>query len=242
MPWLWLVIYVAFVGQRLGGQFFGGYLSGFIGAVAMTPVAYWIQRRRGAPPALVTFLPAFWLLVPGSLGLIGLTQLVAENRQAALQTVGDMTFAIVAIALGVMVGVTLVQPLGKPIGQVPLRTEQALGKIIGKAMVAVKNTGEAARSERDRATSNVGRSSRIQPPTTRAATSGMSTSAEPGGGSELLVEGVGAVGGHHRDAGAAGGAAAVGAAVERDRGGGHRGSRPPARSLPRVTKGRMQRS
>jgi len=151
LPWLWLVFYVAFIGQRLGGEIFGGHLSGFVGAVAMTPVAYWIQRRRGAPPALVTFLPAFWLLVPGSLGLIGLTQLVAENSQAALQSAGDMTFSIVAIALGVMVGVTLIQPLGEPIGRMPLRIEQALGKVIGQALVAIKNTSEAARCERDRA-------------------------------------------------------------------------------------------
>ncbi len=149
--WLWLVLYVAYGGQQLGGEFLGGYLSGFVGAVAMTPVAYWIQGRRGAPPALVTFLPAFWLLVPGSLGLIGLTQLVAEKGQAGLQTVGDMTFAIVAIALGVMVGVALVRPLGRPIGQVPLRTERALGRVIGKATIAVRNTGEAMHSEIDRA-------------------------------------------------------------------------------------------
>ena len=33
----------------------------------------------------------------------------------------------------------------------PLRTERALGKVIGKVLVAIKNTSEAARSERDRA-------------------------------------------------------------------------------------------
>jgi uncharacterized membrane protein YjjB (DUF3815 family) len=155
LAWLWLVLYVAFVGQQLGGQVLGGYLSGFVGAVAMTPVAFWIQRRRGAPPALVTFLPGFWLLVPGSLGLVGMTQLVADNGQAGLQTVGDMTSAIIAVALGVMVGVALIQPLGKPVGQLPVRTERALGRVIGKAMIAVRNTREAARSELDRTNKKV---------------------------------------------------------------------------------------
>jgi uncharacterized membrane protein YjjP (DUF1212 family) len=155
LPWLWLVLYVAWIGQQIGGEFLGGYLSGFAGAVAMTPVAFWIQRRPGAPPALVTFLPGFWLLVPGSLGLVGLTQLVAEDGQAGLQTVGDMTFAIVAIALGVMVGVTIVQPLGNPLSRLPIRIERALGHLIGKVMVAVKNTGEAVQSELDKANKHV---------------------------------------------------------------------------------------
>lgn len=57
LPWLLLVLYVAFAGQQLGGQILGGYLSGFVGAVAMTPVAHWIQQRPGAPPAQVSFLP-----------------------------------------------------------------------------------------------------------------------------------------------------------------------------------------
>jgi uncharacterized membrane protein YjjP (DUF1212 family) len=151
LPWLCVVLYVAWIGQQIGAEFVGGYLSGFVGAVAMTPVAYWIERRPGAPPALVTFLPGFWLLVPGSLGLVGLTQLVAENGQAGMKSFGDMTFSIVAIALGVMVGAALVRPLGDPLGQLPLQTERALGHAIGKAMVAVKNTSEAARSELDRA-------------------------------------------------------------------------------------------
>ena len=156
LPWLLVVVYVAFVGQQVGNQLVGGYLSGFIGAVAMTPVAYWIQGRPGAPPAQVTFLPGFWLLVPGSLGLIGLTQFAADNRQSGLETVGDMTLAIVAVALGVMVGVALVQPIGTHLGTLPNWTERAVGRLIGKTMVVVQNTRDAARSERDRARTQPG--------------------------------------------------------------------------------------
>lgn len=86
------------------------------------------------------------------MGLIGLTQLAADNGQAGLQTVGDMTLAIVAVALGVMVGTAFAQPFGKSFGELPTRTERALGHIIGKAMIAVKNTSEAAMSEIDRST------------------------------------------------------------------------------------------
>ena len=73
LGWLCLVLYVAWIGQYLGDLAFGGYLSGFVGAIVMTPVAYLVEQRPSGPPALVSFLPAFWLLVPGALGLIGVT-------------------------------------------------------------------------------------------------------------------------------------------------------------------------
>jgi uncharacterized membrane protein YjjB (DUF3815 family) len=65
LGWLCLVLVAASVGQYLGDLALGGYLSGFVGAIVMTPVAYLVERRPSGPPALVSFLPAFWLLVPG---------------------------------------------------------------------------------------------------------------------------------------------------------------------------------
>lgn len=156
LPWLLVVLYVAFAGQQLGNYAVGGYLSGFVGAVAMTPVAYWIQGRPGAPPAQVTFLPGFWLLVPGSLGLIGLTQFAADNRSSALETVGNMTMAIVAVALGVMVGASLVRPIGQQLGKLPDSAEQTLGHLIGKAIVMFRKTSDAARSEIDGSSKGAG--------------------------------------------------------------------------------------
>ena len=44
----------------------------------MTPVALAIARLPGGPPSQVTFLPAFWLLVPGALGLIGVATIVGD--------------------------------------------------------------------------------------------------------------------------------------------------------------------
>lgn len=111
LPWLLLVLLVAWLGQQAGGLLLGGYLSGFVGAVAMTPVAYAIQRWQSAPPAMVSILPAYWMLVPGALGLIELTEIVGENRQASLADSGTMVFTLVAIALGVTVGQSLQGPL-----------------------------------------------------------------------------------------------------------------------------------
>jgi uncharacterized membrane protein YjjB (DUF3815 family) len=69
------VLYAAWGGQVLGNAIFGIYMSAFVGAFVMTPVAYWIARFPSAMPQYASFLPGFWLLVPGALGLIGLTDL-----------------------------------------------------------------------------------------------------------------------------------------------------------------------
>jgi uncharacterized membrane protein YjjP (DUF1212 family) len=113
LPWLLLVLLVAWVGQQSSSLLLGGYLSGFVGALAMTPVAYAIQRWPSAPPAMVSILPAYWMLVPGALGLIELTEIVGDNRQATLADSGTMVFTLVAIALGVTVGEAVRQPLGR---------------------------------------------------------------------------------------------------------------------------------
>ena len=68
LGWLCLVLYVGWIGQYVGSELFGAYLSGFFGALVMTPVAYLVSRRPTGPPALVSFLPAFWLLVPAPSG------------------------------------------------------------------------------------------------------------------------------------------------------------------------------
>ena len=77
--WLLVVLYSAWIGQFLGSEALGAYVGGLVGALVMTPVAYAVERRPSGPPALVSFLPAFWLLVPGALGLIGITEYVADN-------------------------------------------------------------------------------------------------------------------------------------------------------------------
>lgn len=104
--WIVLVLFAAYAGQLLGHVWFGGVISAFFGAVAMTPVAILAARRSTGPPTLVSFLPAFWLLVPGALGLIGVTKYLGDERvygAASLVTAGA---TMVAIALGVLLGLT----------------------------------------------------------------------------------------------------------------------------------------
>jgi uncharacterized membrane protein YjjP (DUF1212 family) len=102
--WILLVLAVAYAGQTVGAALFGAQLSGFFGALAMAPLVLWIDSRPNGPPSMVTFLPAFWLLVPGALGLIGVTQLASDASDLGYEDLGTTVTSIVAIALGVLIG------------------------------------------------------------------------------------------------------------------------------------------
>lgn len=104
---LLVVLGAAWTGQVVGSWLFGGWVSGFVGAVVMTLVAYLVARLPSAMPVYATFLPGFWLLVPGSLGLIGLTTIVAGAETAASGDILAIVGSIAAVALGVLVGVEL---------------------------------------------------------------------------------------------------------------------------------------
>jgi uncharacterized membrane protein YjjP (DUF1212 family) len=103
---LTLVLLVAYSAQLLGALVVGNVFSGFFGAFALTVVAYLVQSVRGAPPAVVCFLPAFWLLVPGATGLIQLTQ-GATGVDFDASSIPNVIGSIVAIALGVLTGTAL---------------------------------------------------------------------------------------------------------------------------------------
>jgi uncharacterized membrane protein YjjB (DUF3815 family) len=105
-PWLLLVTLVAFGAQRAASLVFGSGISGFFGALVAMPVAYLIQTAFRGPPAAVTFLPTFWLLVPGSLGLLSVTRMLTD-RVEGIDGLITAVFAIASIALGTLVGATL---------------------------------------------------------------------------------------------------------------------------------------
>ena len=107
LPWLMVVLLTAWLGQVVGERLVGGAVSGFFGALVMTPVALAIARMPGGPPSQVTFLPAFWLLVPGALGLIGVTEIVGDPATATLEDLVEPIGSIVSVALGVLAGVSL---------------------------------------------------------------------------------------------------------------------------------------
>jgi uncharacterized membrane protein YjjP (DUF1212 family) len=104
-PSLLVVLYAAWTGQVIGNELFGGYASGFVGGVVMTLVAYLLARLPSTMPVYAMFLPGFWLLVPGSLGLIGLTTILATPEAASSDDIFAVVGSIAAVALGVLCGV-----------------------------------------------------------------------------------------------------------------------------------------
>jgi uncharacterized membrane protein YjjB (DUF3815 family) len=129
LPWMLLVLYVAFAGQAIGDALFGGQISGFFGAVAMTPVVLWVERLPSGPPKLVTFLPAFWLLVPGAVGLIGVTQIVGAGFDVTARGLSDLLITIISISLGVLIGAAACRAANTGLRRLPMersaRTRQA---------------------------------------------------------------------------------------------------------------------
>jgi uncharacterized membrane protein YjjB (DUF3815 family) len=105
-----LVLLAAFGAQALGQQLYGAQLGGFLGGAAASLCAAVVELVRPQLPRLVLFLPAFWMLVPGSLGLLSVTELALGPTGA-----GSAGFGVVqlvgAIALGLLVGSVLARSL-----------------------------------------------------------------------------------------------------------------------------------
>jgi uncharacterized membrane protein YjjP (DUF1212 family) len=107
LPWLLVVLFTAWLGQSAGEHLLGANGSGFVGAFLMTPVAIAVSRLPGGPPAQVTFLPAFWLLAPGAIGLIGVAESFADPAGSGLESLVPPLASILAITLGVLCGTSV---------------------------------------------------------------------------------------------------------------------------------------
>ncbi|GAA1854853.1 threonine/serine exporter ThrE family protein [Microlunatus capsulatus] len=108
LPFIALTLVLAFAAQSLGQALSGPVLGSFAGALAASLGASAVEAVKPRLPRLVVFLPSFWLLVPGSLGLLSTTQLAVDpdgSAEAALGVLGVVT----AIALGLLVGAAVAQ-------------------------------------------------------------------------------------------------------------------------------------
>jgi uncharacterized membrane protein YjjP (DUF1212 family) len=112
--WTLLVLLLTFAAQQLTADLFGKEISGFFGTLVATPLGYLIQKRFKGPPSMVTFLPSFWLLVPGALGLLTVKRLLSDPGR--LDGLMSVAFALTSIALGTLVGASLYKALAESFG------------------------------------------------------------------------------------------------------------------------------
>jgi uncharacterized membrane protein YjjP (DUF1212 family) len=104
LPWMVLMLYVAYGGQWVGNELLGSYASGFGGGLTLILFALAISHRPSTPPTMSLVVPGFWLLVPGSLGFMGITQLLGTHSSAVFTAT---LISMMSIAIGVQTGLLL---------------------------------------------------------------------------------------------------------------------------------------
>jgi uncharacterized membrane protein YjjB (DUF3815 family) len=77
---------------------------GALGAGVALPVVARFVSRRGNIPAQVTFLPAFWMIVPGAAGLAAVSHLITGRHPDIAADIVTTVTATVALALGILIG------------------------------------------------------------------------------------------------------------------------------------------
>lgn len=106
-PWVLTVLALTGATQLVVQGVFGQVWPGAFAGAAVASVAAWsIAAVRRDLPRMVLFLPSFWLLVPGSVGLVTVAQLGLEPELSA-PTATLAVSVILAISLGLVVGTTL---------------------------------------------------------------------------------------------------------------------------------------
>jgi uncharacterized membrane protein YjjP (DUF1212 family) len=108
LPFLWIALFGSYAAQAVGALLIGASLSGFVGGLAIVPLTQLLARFPRSPPAAVMLLPAFWLLLPGALGLRGVSQLAVGLGAGDVVVTGISLFAV---ALGVLVGTSVTRDI-----------------------------------------------------------------------------------------------------------------------------------
>lgn len=82
-----------------------------VAAATMLVLARIVERRFRQLPAIVTFRPAFWLLVPGSMGLAALTGIAGADGTPPQTLAATVVATVFAISIGVQLGAVISEAL-----------------------------------------------------------------------------------------------------------------------------------
>jgi uncharacterized membrane protein YjjP (DUF1212 family) len=131
LPWITVVLILAFAAQGFGQNVSGAVLGSFLGAVAASLGSSLVEAVRPNLPRLVVFLPAFWLLVPGSLGLLSTTALITNPVGGGANAL-EVATVVCAIAAGLLVGEAVARSIGGALRRLrrgyPLRGRRGPGR------------------------------------------------------------------------------------------------------------------
>ncbi|MFE1546424.1 threonine/serine exporter ThrE family protein [Streptomyces sp. NPDC058718] len=90
--------------QSVASEFAGATFGAFAAGMLLPPMAKWIARHSRTPDQVV-FLPCFWLLVPGAVGLTSISEIiVAGDTGGGLDSMVSLVITVASIAMGVLVG------------------------------------------------------------------------------------------------------------------------------------------
>ncbi|MCC9311487.1 threonine/serine exporter family protein [Kitasatospora sp. RB6PN24] len=101
IPWIVAVIAVSATAQVMVGSTHGAAVGGLAGAVTAAAAATVVHWLPGGPLWRVLYLPAFWIVVPGSFGLLNTAQIEVGN---GLQSVLAAVSAVFGVSIGTLVG------------------------------------------------------------------------------------------------------------------------------------------
>lgn len=107
--WILLAGVLGLEGGEAGRYLLGQQLGPFVGGFAVGLGGNLLSRLRGRPAAIIQF-PGLILLVPGSIGLSGLTAMAQADVMSGVQTAFTATMIGVSLITGMLVSSLLVPP------------------------------------------------------------------------------------------------------------------------------------
>lgn len=107
--WIVLATLTGFLGARTGASLLGPQLGVLVGALALGVLVNVYARWRDEP-ALVVLVPASLLLVPGSVGLRGMSSMLDRETLTGIET----TFAMFVVAMAIVAGLLIANAIVSP--------------------------------------------------------------------------------------------------------------------------------
>lgn len=107
--WIVAACVVGYVGTRIGTTWLDSQLGVIVGAFALGVLANSYARLLDRPAQVLT-VPAMLLLVPGGMGLRGMSSLLGHDTLTGVETLFAMFMVATAIAAGLLIASAVVSP------------------------------------------------------------------------------------------------------------------------------------